>query len=182
MNKQTFKMVGNKVVSTTTIKSKEPVETLAAFNARQAIKQGYSNYQPSAICTSETEMAPLVKISINKPFFIASQGYYLCMNSDGRVLFLESDSDSDATADGLLPYILRKPQSGNAGSGKGVINTSFVEDQKNPNGRKLPENLSQSDFNSIISGKPSVDQLLSVYDCWSNSDVNIDVSKATPVW
>lgn len=173
-------MDGNKVVSYTTIKSKEPVEPLAAFNERQAIKQGYGNYQPSAICTSETDMAPLVKVSTEKPFFIVAEKYYVC-KGNGQVLFLRSDEDNDSAADGSLPNVLRKP-SGNAGSGVNSIHTSFVEDPKNPNGRKMGDNLTQTDFDGILKGKPSIENLLAVYDCWSNSDIDIDIATAIPLW
>jgi hypothetical protein len=43
-------------------------------------------------------------------------------------------------------------------------------------------NLTQSEMEGILKGKPNMEALLSVYDQYSQDEMDMDISKAQPVW
>jgi len=105
------------------------------------------------------------------------QGYYLCMDK-GQALFLKQ---KDTDKENALPTVLKKPIEG-SGSGVNVVKSMVYKPMHSKN-YPQPTNLTQSDFDSIIKGKPSMKSLLDVYDQYSNqTEIGIDVSKAQPVW
>ena len=146
------------------------VEVLKGFGKGVQLEVTYKEYEP------------LVKKSSATPYFIVSQGYYLAYDS-GRVLFLKKNAKGEV--DGGLPTILRKPLDGASGSGCGVVNSSYVNpNPANKNMFQKPQgkDLTSADLDNIIKGKPSVEALLNVYDQYSNESIDIEISKAVPIW
>ncbi len=129
-----------------------------------------------------SDVKPLVKVSTAIPYFIVTHGYYLAFDS-GRVLFLDKPSRGISKVN--IPTILKKPIEG-SGNGVGVIKQSSSKQvfDKSYKGfvRSEGTNLTQADLDNILKGKPSAASLLSVYNQYTNEDITIDVSKATPVW
>jgi hypothetical protein len=125
---------------------------------------------------------PLVPVSKAPVSYIVSQNYHLCYDN-GQVLFMKPQGKG--VTEGTLPTILRKPLDGCSGSGRYSIKQSVSETQdKSYKGyiKPMGSNLTQAEYDNIIKGKPSIDDLLAVYDQYSNDSVNIDISKAIPVW
>jgi hypothetical protein len=204
-----FKKSGNQVITTTTVKQTSapipavapitvPKETPANIPTPSGIDKS-EDVQPKVDNVQTVEIlkglgkgkvlertvkqwTPQVPLSKAIPYFVQSQGYYLAFDS-GRVLFQVCDNGK-ATQKGVLPTILKKPTEG-GGSGVHSIKASYnpqVDRSKTVFQRSQGTNLTQADMDSIIKGKPSIQQLLDVYDRYSQTEIDIDISKSIPVW
>jgi len=124
---------------------------------------------------------PLVKVSPAVPLFIVSQGYYLAYDN-GRVLFLRQKESGVSGED--YPMILKKPTDGQSAGGGNCIKYPSGDVPQGYKGYIRPQgaDLTRAELDSIVLGKPTVEALLSVYDQYYNNEVNIDISKAVPVW
>ncbi|MEI7999452.1 MAG: hypothetical protein WCH62_08115 [Candidatus Omnitrophota bacterium] len=158
------------ILTNTTDSAVNKIDMLKGLGKNMQLEATYKTYEP------------LVKKSSATPYFIVSQGYYLAFDS-GRVLFKKKNSTGEV--DGGLPTILRKPLDGASGSGCGVVKTSYVSpNPANKNMYQKPQgiDLTSTDFDNIIKGKPSVEALLDVYDQYSNDSIDIEISRAVPIW
>jgi hypothetical protein len=124
---------------------------------------------------------PLGNVSSATSYFIVSQNYYLFMDG-GNVYLFNANDNGQATS--KLPVVLRKPLDGCAGSGVSVIKQSYEPNTANKNIFQRPKgtSLTQADLENIVKGKPTLEALLNVYDQYSQDEINIDISKAQPIW
>jgi hypothetical protein len=185
--KDKYKMVGNKIVQTTSInKSTTPQNTteekfIPLTQVVENLKRlGEKTFEaPDITYTKAQPEIPLTKAQI---YFIAAQGYYVCRDGE-KTLFLNPKQGRHSTSQ--LPVMLRKPLEGCSGSGIHTIKT-FNEDIdiKSYKGYKKPQGttLSQAEFESILKGKPTIQQLLDAYDQYRQESVDFDISKSQPVW
>jgi hypothetical protein len=124
---------------------------------------------------------PDVKTMITQNVYnIASQGYYVAY-CNGLVLFQKQVGKGVAFSK-ALPTVLRKTLDGQSGCGKNIIKQSVDNADKGTWKRSQGDNLTKAEFDSIVSGKPSIEVLLSAYDQYSNDSIGMDISKATPIF
>ena len=112
------------------------------------------------------------------------EGYYIGM-SGGQCLIQRTIGNGKQGQS--LPCILKRPNEGQ-GSGVNAIKTSYETQpdiNKNAFQRKQGTDLSKSDYDSIVSGKPSLEVLLSVYDRYNQvagKQMVLELNKAITSW